>query len=114
MPLLPPFFKTLYALCGISLLVACSPGEPTVLVQSRIEPISIPAGLESCPAIPTPPDPDNPSTTQRDVAIYLVELVAVAEQCKLDLRTLNRVIADFNARAEEFNEIQASEIEEAR
>jgi hypothetical protein len=49
------------------------------------------------------PDPDDPETTQRDVALHLVSLTQVAEHCKRDLRTTVNIVDDFNQTAAAFN-----------
>lgn len=74
---------------------------PRLQTLTNINTIDIPAAQKSCPEIPTPPDPDDPNTTQRTVALYIAELVRVAEHCKRDLDTINRIIAEYNALAEQ-------------
>ena len=106
---LPQFSATRCALfasvISIFFLAGCGQPEPPI-IQTRVEPISVPADQQSCPSIPIAPDPDDPNTTQRDIALYLTELTQVAEHCKYDLDTLNDIIERYNALAEEFNQRQ--------
>lgn len=105
---LPRFSATRSALCATALslflLVGCGEKPSPVTVQTQVAEITVPAAQQSCPGLPTAPDPDDPRTTQRDVALYITELVAVAEHCRDDLVTINRIIADFNERARKTQE----------
>lgn len=112
---LPRFSATRFALCGIALsvLVACAdPNAPPPIIQTQVTEISVPPAQEHCPRLPTPPDPDDPATTQRDIALYITELVSVAEHCRADLYTLNRIIREYNALAAEHNLEPIAEVED--
>jgi len=112
---LPRFSATRFALFGIVLSVAvlagCAEEPRPPIVQTQINEIDVPPAQQSCPALPTPPDPDDPETTQRDIALYIAELVNVAEHCRADLYTLNRIIREYNALAEKHNMEQIPEVE---
>lgn len=99
MALLPQFSKTRSALFAsvTSLFVLAGCATPDNLqIQTQVNQITIPAAQKQCPAIPVPPDPDDPNTTQRDIALYITELTQVAEHCKYDLITINKIITDYN------------------
>jgi len=115
MALLPRSLKTRSALFAgaISVLLflpGCG-GPERLQTLTRVNPIDIPAALRQCPAIPVPPDPDDPNTTQRDIALYIAELTEVAERCKYDLITINRIIAEYNALAERLNAEEQASVE---
>jgi len=100
-----PFWVKLSALCaGINVLVSCGIPEPTTVVRTEVAEVSIPPANRTCPANPTPPDPADPSVTQRDVAVYIVDLQRVAEECRRDLRTTVQIIDDYNQTAREVND----------
>lgn len=90
---LPRFWGTLCALCVVGNLASCT-AQP--VVQTQINPITIPSEYQSCPVLPLPPDPDDPFVTQADVALWATEITAVAEECKYDLDTVMRIIQDYN------------------
>lgn len=101
-----PWFSVMrFALFGgvLSILAACASQNAPPIIQTQINEISVPPAQENCPRLPTPPDPDDPETTQRDIALYITELVAVAEHCRSDLYTLNRIIREYNALAAKHN-----------
>ena len=102
---LPQFSATRSVLFGaaLSVLVACSEDTRTPIIQTQINKISVPPAQENCPRLPPPPDPDDPNATQRDVALYVTELVDVAEHCRSDLYTLNRIIREYNDLAGKHN-----------
>jgi len=103
----PRFLVKLSALCvGISLLSGCSGlfgATPDPVVRTEVAEVNIPPANRSCPANPTPPDPDDPNVTQRDVAVYIIDLQRVAEECRRDLRTTVQIIDDYNSTARELN-----------
>ena len=83
--------KTLCALCVIVTISACmKPGANPVEVKTEIVVPSVPPENLVCPEIPRPPNPD--TATQRDVAAYLPDVIAVAEHCKRDLGVVRRII----------------------
>lgn len=110
---LPRFSATRFALFGIALsvLVACGEDTRSPIIQTQLNEISVPPAQQNCPRLPTPPDPDDPETTQRDIALYIAELVDVAEHCRSDLYTLNRIIREYNALAAKHNMEQIPEVE---
>jgi hypothetical protein len=87
-----PSYKTLFALCAISVLVAC--GEPPAVrapvIQTEVVIPNVDPRALVCPQIPIPPDPD--TATQRDVAAYIPTLIEVAEHCRRDLATVRRTL----------------------
>lgn len=107
MALLPRFSKTrsaLFASAISALLLLSGCAQPDRLqTLTQINPIDIPAAQQRCPAIPAPPDPDDPNTTQRDIALYITELTDVAEHCKRDLITINRIVEEYNSLAARLN-----------
>ena len=108
---LPRFSVTRCALFGIvlSVLVACGEDTRSPIIQTQINEISVPPAQEQCPRLPIPPDPDDPATTQRDIALYIAELVGVAEHCRADLYALNRIIREYNKLAKNYNIEQTAE-----
>lgn len=110
---LPQFLATRFALFGIvlSVLVACSEDTRSPSIQTQLHGISVPPAQKHCPRLPTPPDPDDPETTQHDIALYVAELVGVAEHCRADLYTLNRIIRKYNALAAKHNMEQIPKVE---
>lgn len=72
-------------------VTGCATNErPQIEVQTQIVTPDVPRSNLVCPAIPTPPDPD--TATQRDVAVYIVELTEVAEHCKRDLAVVRAIL----------------------
>lgn len=81
---------------GVLLMLfgGCSTPDP-VQVPTYI-PISVPAELRSCPALPVVPDE---YTTQAGVADYVVQLHGVAMTCKTRLNAVDEILANVEASA---------------
>ncbi len=110
---LPRFSATLFALfvsANLILSGCTDPGRGPV-IQTRVAEVEIPPSNRVCPAIPIAPDPDDPETTQRDIAVYLIELTQIAEHCKRDLNTTVAIVDDFNSTAAALNAAEAEESE---
>lgn len=106
---LPRFSATLFALfVSVSVLAGCATPKPPV-IQTRVAEVVIPPSNRVCPAIPVAPDPDDPATTQRDIAVYLIELTQIAEHCKRDLNTTVAIVDDFNSTAAALNAAEEEE-----
>ena len=74
---MPPRPMTLpWLLCCAALSTGCGP-EP--LTELRIERPEVPAGLLTCAPEPAVPPPE---ATQRDVALYLLDLGAAYDDCR--------------------------------
>jgi len=58
--------------------------------QTRVYVPSIPYHNLECPTVPIPPNPD--TATQRDIAIYLPEVIEIAEHCRLDLAVVRDIL----------------------
>ena len=112
MELSPRYLVKLCALCvGISLLSSCSDffeKEPEIVVRTQVTEVNIPSANQTCPVINREniPDPDDPNITQRDVAVFTVDAVRIAEHCHRDLRTTIQIIDDHNKTARELNSIK--------
>lgn len=86
-----PSFKTLYVLCAVVLISACGDKpEPQIEVRTQIVVPDVPRENLVCPPVPMPPDPD--TSTQRDVAVFLPEIIEVAEHCHRDLGVVRRIL----------------------
>lgn len=70
--------KTALSLLFCATLLAACGSNP---VEIRTQRINIPEGLLSCPAEPTIPD----IRTQRDVALYLIDLRQYGRACEAQL-----------------------------
>lgn len=105
------YLATFFVLCASVILSACGVGQPEkeIVVQTRAAQITIPKANRTCPEIPTLPDPDDPETTQRAIALYLPQIVGVAEHCKSDLRTVVNIADDFNQTAAALNSAKPKE-----
>lgn len=92
---------TLFALCATVSLTACAKPDPKPIIQTRVTQVEIPSQNRTCPKINVSdiPDPDDPNVTQRDVSVFIVEAVGVAEHCRRDLNTTVAVVDDFNQTA---------------
>jgi len=75
-----------------TLLTACSPPwatrPPTVLTQIQVERQPVNLSDLHCPERPRPPE----AGTQRDVAIYLLELAAWMETCQAKLAEVRELL----------------------
>ena len=78
----------LLLLSCLALLTACAAPEPRVVVQSRVERISVPDALLVCAEQPEPP----PIATQRDVAEYVVTLADAGEDCRSKLASVRALV----------------------
>lgn len=90
---------TLFALCATVSLAACERPDAPPVIQTRVAEVDIPPQNRTCPTIPVAPDPDDPNVTQRDIAVYIIELNQIAEHCKRDLNTTVDIVDDFNQTA---------------
>jgi len=86
-----PSYKTLCALCAVLVISACArPDPPIIEVQTQVVVPEVPRSNLVCPVVPTPPDPD--TATQRDIAVYLPEVIEVAEHCRRDLGVVRTIL----------------------
>lgn len=92
-----------FVLCVTVSLSACAQPDNEVIIQTRPNEVEVPADQQRCGVIPPLPDPDDPETSQEELALYLPELIKVAEECKYDLITLNAIIDDYNELVRELN-----------
>lgn len=77
----------LYLLFCVTLLTACA--EP--LVSVRTERITIPEALLTCPVEPKPGE----ISTQRDVALYLIDLREYGRACEAKLKSVKQLQDDY-------------------
>lgn len=101
---LPLFLVIPFALfvsgCGSSLFNAAPP--PVIEVQTSIVIPTVPERNLVCPAIPSIPDPD--TSDQRDIAVLIPDLIAVAEHCRSDLAVVRKILEKAAADAAEQNQ----------
>jgi len=85
-----PSFKTLCVLCVVGAVSACVIPDGPIEIRTEIVAPEVPRENLVCPPVPTPPNPD--TSTQRDVAVYLPEIISVAEHCHRDLGVVREVL----------------------
>ena len=77
-------------LCCALLLTACAAPEPRLVVQSRVERLSVPDALLVCADQPEPPA----GGTQRDVAEFVVNLADAGQDCRDKLASVKALVAE--------------------
>ncbi len=87
--MLPRPMTPLWLLSCLALLTACAAPEPRVIVQSRVERLSVPDALLTCAPHPEP----GVIATQRDVAEYAVILADAGEDCRSKLASVKALVA---------------------
>jgi hypothetical protein len=86
--MLPRLTMPLSLLFCLALLTACAVPEPMVVVQSRVERLSVPDALLICAPHPEP----GVIATQRDVAEYAVILADAGEDCRSKLASVKALV----------------------
>lgn len=76
------------ALILAALLTGCA-GHP--VTETRVEHLDLPAALLTCSDAPAAPGPD---VTQRDVALYVLDLWAAGDDCRGKLGRVRELVAD--------------------
>lgn len=85
-------------LCALSVSACSRPEPPQIEIQTQMVVPEVPNNNLVCPAIPIPPDPA--TSTQRDLAVYILELIEVAEHCKRDLAVVRAILQQAEAAVE--------------
>ncbi len=88
---MPPLRLTApWPLFSLMLLTACgSAPEPRLVVQDRVERLSVPDGLLSCQDEPEPPPGP---LTQRDVGILLRQVADAGQDCRDKLSSVRALV----------------------
>lgn len=104
----PLFLVTLFAAC----LAISACGDKAVQFEVLPQPteVFIPPQNRSCPAIPTPPNPDA-GATQQDVAAWLPDVYAAHAECRSDLRVVVRTVDAHNQEAQRIAAENAEKVE---
>jgi len=74
-------------LCSAMFLCGCAQ-EPRLLVESRLERATLPPSLLTCQDSPDPPQ----ATTQRDVALFIIQLWEAGEDCRSKLAAVRAMV----------------------
>lgn len=95
-----PSLKILCVLCVVALISACTRPEPTQIeIQTKIVVPEVPQANLVCPEVPPIPDPD--TAAQQDVAVFLPEIIEVAEHCRRDLGVVRTILDNAADAAQE-------------
>lgn len=86
--MLRPPMMALWLLFSAALLTGCAAPEPRVVIQSRVERLSVPDALLACAPHPEP----GVIVTQRDVAEYAVILADAGEDCRSKLAAVRAIV----------------------
>lgn len=81
-------------------LTACN---TTVIERPRLEEYRIPSELLDC-GRKLPPVPKAETLKEKQVAKYITGLRKVINECKLDVRTIERLTIEYNELVKKFNE----------
>lgn len=84
----------LYLLALAAILGACETAPPRLLVQPTVERVTVPAPLLACEPSPLPPVDDVlAGWTERDWALFTLDLYAAGDDCRSKLGAVRDLVS---------------------